>query len=88
MHNFKLSVCYKSSFFLFKIYKNDISHFASFLILFHALTINIRILRTTCVPCRIRTPRLHRLFQKLPVSPVESGPLGYIGYFKNYLSSL
>ena len=40
MHNFKISVCYKSSFFLFKIYKNDISHFASFLILFHALTIN------------------------------------------------
>jgi hypothetical protein len=156
MHNFKISVCYKSNFCLFKNYKSDISHFVSSLlclpcsgdpnatsrgadwilncqiqfpnkatfgfqirqnlifkfehshwpgkwynplkstkhtrgqgrdqkklvknktknygevmmdhvvffrpILFHTLTINIRILRTTCVPYRIRSPRLHRPF--------------------------
>ena len=32
MHNFKISVCYKSNFFLFKIYKSVISHFVSSLL--------------------------------------------------------
>ena len=32
MHNFNISICFKSSFFFFfkKIYKTDISHFESF----------------------------------------------------------
>ena len=51
-------------------------------ILFHTLTINIRILRTTCVPIESGALGYIGYFKKLPVSPVESGLLGYIGYFK------